>query len=123
MSTTPVSEFGPRGGWYAPYRTIHVPADLDALRGPIRGQVQLPLRLDGSARATYDLSDPRRRALLYEVVVVEAEREEDFAAWLNRDALVEAWPRLYLPRPVRAAWEARHPDLAARGAEPDVPPA
>ena len=83
--------------------------------------MQLPLRLDGSARATYDLSDPRRRALLYEIVIVEAEQDEDFAAWLNRDALIEAWPRLYLPRPVREAWETRHPVLAARGAGPDVP--
>lgn len=121
MNATPVSEFGPRGGWYAAYRTIHVPADLNVLRGPLRGKVQLPLHLDASAQATYDLGDARRRWLLYEVVILEAWRDEDFGAWLNRDALVEAWPSLYLPRPVRAAWEARHPALAARGAGPDVP--
>lgn len=90
------------------------------MRGPVTGEVQLPLHLDGSTPATYDLSDPRRRGLLYEVVILEG-REEDFATWLNRDALIEAWPQLYLPRPVRAAWEARHPVLAARGAGPDVP--
>lgn len=100
-----------------------MPADLEALRGPTIGKVQLPLHLDGSARATYDLGDPHRRALLYEVVIVEAEKDEDFATWLNRDALIEAWPRLYLPRPVRAAWETRHSVLAARGAGPDVPSA
>ena len=121
VSATPVSEFGPRGGWYAPYRTIHVVSDLDALRGPVEGKVRLPLHLDASARAAYDLADVRRRSLLYEVVILEAWKDEDFAAWLNRDALVEAWPTLYLPRPVRAAWEARHPVLAARGAGPDVP--
>jgi hypothetical protein len=123
VSARPVSEFGPRGGWYAQYRAVHLPADLNALQGPVAGEVQLPLHLDGSARATYDLGDAHRRALLYEVVIVEAEKEEDFAAWLNRDALIEAWPRLYLPRPVRAAWEARHPSLAVRGAGPDVPAA
>lgn len=120
MSATPVSEFGPRGGWYA-YRSIPVPADLDALRGPLVGRVQLPLHVDGSARSTYDLSDPRRRASMYQVVIVEAWRDEDFAAWLDRDTLIAAWPRLRLPRPVRAAWEARHPILAARVAGPDPP--
>ncbi len=121
VSATPVSEFGPRGGWYAPYRTIHVAANLDALRGPLEGSVRLPLHLDASARATFFLGDVRRRSLLYEVVILEAWKDEDFAAWLNRDALIEAWPMLYLPRPVRAAWEAHHPVLAARGAGPDVP--
>jgi hypothetical protein len=121
VSATPVSEFGPRGGWYAPYRTIHVVSDLDMLSGPLEGKVRLPLHLDASARATYDVGDVRRRSLLYEVVILEAWKDEDFAAWLNRDALIDAWPTLYLPRQVRAAWEARHPVLAARGAGPDVP--
>jgi hypothetical protein len=120
VSATPVSEFGPRGGWYA-YRSIPVPADLDALRGPLVGLVQLPLHLDGSARSTYDLSDPRRRASMYQVVILEAWQDKDFAAWLDRDALIEGWPQLRLPRPVRAAWEARHPILAARGASQAVP--
>ena len=122
VSEAPVSRFGPRGGWYA-HRVIHVPADLDALRGPTAGTAQLPLDLDASARATYDLSDLRRRDRLYEVVVVEGGSDEDFAAWLDRDLLVDAWPRLSLPRPVRAAWEARHPVLAARAAGPAVPSA
>lgn len=122
VSTSPVSEFGPRGGWYAPYRTIHVPSDLARLRGPTVGRVQLPLELDASARSVYDLSKPRRRDRMYEVVIVEGGSDDDFAAWLDRDTLIEAWPRLYLPRPVRAAWEARHPVLASRGAGPDVPP-
>ena len=120
MSVNPVSDFGPRGGWYGPHRPIQVPARLDSLRGPVSGVIALPLRLAGSTAATYDLSDLRRRALLYEVVIVEG-RDEDFAAWLNREALIEAWPRLYLPRPVRAAWEEHHPVLATRGAGPDVP--
>lgn len=72
MSATPVSEFGPRGGWYAPYRTIHVVSDLDTLRGPLEGMVRLPLHLDASAQAAYDLGDVRRRSRLYEVVILEA---------------------------------------------------
>jgi hypothetical protein len=85
------------------------------------GLVQLPLHLDGSARSTYDLSDPRRRASMYQVVILEAWKDEDLAAWLNRDALVDLWPSIHLPRPVRAKWEEQHPVLAARGAGPGVP--
>ena len=59
--------------------------------------------------------------MLYAVVILEAWREEDFAAWLNRDALIESWPRLSRPRPVRAKWEEQHPVLAARRVEADVP--
>jgi hypothetical protein len=75
------------------------------------------LELDASARSVYDLSKPRRRDRMYEIVIVEGGSDVDFAAWLDRDTLIEAWPRLYLPRPVRAAWEARHPVLAARRTE------
>lgn len=57
------------------------------------------------------------------VVLAEAGSADDLATWLNRDALLEAWPSLYLPRLVRRAWEDRHPELAARGAGPDVPAA
>ena len=120
MSEAPVSQFGPRGGWYAPYRVIHVPHDLNALHGPTAGRVQLPIELDASARATYDVSNPRRRDRMYEIVILEGGSDDDFAAWLDRDALIEAWPRLALPRPVRSEWEAQHPALAARSALPDA---
>lgn len=120
VSKAPFSRFGPRGGWYAPYRVIHVPGNLDALHGPTSGKVQLPLDLDASARVTYDLGNPRRRDRMYEVVIIEGGSDEDFASWLDRDALIEAWPRLALPRPVREAWEAAHPVLAAPGARPNL---
>jgi hypothetical protein len=122
MSTTSEDAYGPppAGGFYA-YRPIVVPADLDALHGPLEGVVRLPSHIDTSARAWYDLADVRRREMLYAVVILEAWREEDFAAWLNRDALIEWWPRLHLPRPVRARWEERHRALAGCGAGPGVP--
>lgn len=119
VSTIPVSEFGPRGGFYA-YRPIVVPADLDALRGPLEGVVRLPSHIDTSVRARYDLADPQGRRMLYAVVILEAWRDEDFAAWLNRDALIDCWSRLSLPRPVRAKWEEQHPVLAASRVEAGV---
>jgi hypothetical protein len=122
VSTTEELPYGPPppGGFYA-FRPIVVPADLDALQGPLSGVVHLPSHIDTSARASYDLADVRRRAMLYAVVILEAWRDEDFAAWLNRDALIELWPDLQLPRPVRARWEAIHPVLAARRAEAGLP--
>lgn len=121
VSTASEFAYGPPppGGFYA-YRPIVVPTDLDALQGPLEGAVRLPSHIDTSARGWYDLADPKRREMLYAVVIREAWRDEDFAAWLNRDALLEAWPRLSLPRPVRAKWEAQHPVLAAGRAEAGV---
>jgi hypothetical protein len=67
-------------------------SDLNALRGPTAGRIQLPIDLDASARATYDLSNPRRRDRMYAIVIIEGGSNDDFAAWLDRDALIEAWP-------------------------------
>jgi hypothetical protein len=122
MSTTSGYAYGPPppGGFYA-YRPIVVPADLDSLRGPLEGVVRIPSHIDTSARAWYDLADEGDREMLYRIVILEAWKDEDFAVWLNRDALVELWPCIHLPRPVRAKWEAHHPVLAARGAGPGVP--
>lgn len=104
-------------------RGIVVAANLDDLRGPIAGVHRLPLHLDSSAPTSYDFADPHRRALAYRTVLLEATSEDDLATWLDRDALVEMWPDLYLPRAVRRAWQDRHPRLAARGAGPGVPAA
>jgi hypothetical protein len=111
MSTMPQAYPPPvPGGGYA-LRTVVVVDDLDELRGPLAGNVRLPLHLDASDRALYDLGDKHRRGLLYELVLLEAGSVTDLTAWLDRDALVDLWPDLYLPRVVRAAWEARHPLL------------
>lgn len=104
-------------------RTIVVAPELSALRGPTSGIHQLPLHLDSSAPASYDFADPHRRALAYRIVLAEAAAESDLTTWLEQDTLVALWPDLYLPRPVRRAWEDRHPELARRGAGPDVPAA
>jgi hypothetical protein len=88
--------------------------DLGELGGPVAGKVRLPIHLDASDRALYDLGDEHRRALLYELVVLEAGRVADLTTWLDRDMLINLWPDLYLPKVVRAAWEQRHPMLRER---------
>ena len=76
--------------------------------------MQLPAHIDTSARAWYNLADRWDREMLYRILNLEAWRDEEFAVWLNRDGLVDLWPEIHLPRPVRAKWEAADPVLAAR---------
>lgn len=112
---------GPGRGRAVYTRPVVVVDDLGSLRGPVVGRVRLPLHLDASARAELDLADPARRRLLYETVLTEAADVSDLERWLDGDELLATWSWLYLPRPVRTAWEDRHPELRARGAGVDVP--
>ena len=107
-------------GWYA-RRGITVAEDLDRLHGPTTGASVLPLAVEASHRTAYDFGDAHQRAEAYRVVLMEAVTQDGLASWLDREELVRVWPDLYLPRDIRAAWQARHPVLAARGAGPHVP--
>lgn len=102
-------------------RRVVVAPDLEALRGPLHGQHQLPLHLDSSARPVYDFGSPRDRAQAYQLVLLEAVTTGDLEQWLQSDELLRLWPDLYLPRVVRAAWQSRHRVLAQIGAGPHVP--
>jgi hypothetical protein len=110
------------GGGYA-LRNVVVADSLDDLHGPAHGSIRLPLHLDASARHSYDLDEDYFRRLVCRLVLLEAATTDDLATWLDRDILVREWPSLYLPRVVRATWEARHAALRERGAGPSVPTA
>jgi hypothetical protein len=89
-----------------------VAPDLAGLRGPVTGTVELPLWLFWSQPDhTFDLADPDMRQWMYEIVLREAGSLEDLTTYLDRDTLIALWPRLYLPRGVRQAWEDQHPAL------------
>ena len=110
----------------APYvgyglRPVVVAADLEELRGPLSGQWRLPLHLDSSARALYDFAEPSDRRQAYQLVLLEAADPADLSCWLDAGELLRLWPELYLPRGVRGAWQARHPELDRVGAGPLVP--
>jgi hypothetical protein len=107
---------GARGRYQArPGRRAVVAASLADLQGPVHGTVTLPLRLFWSpAGRVWNLDNPGIAQSMYEHVLGQAVREEELAAWLNGEMLAEMWPRLYLPKGVRRAWEERHPSL--RGA-------
>jgi hypothetical protein len=93
-----------------------VPAALDQLTGPVRGDVRLPRALAWGPRRTFDVEDPDSRRLLYEVVVQEANSASELGEHLDQALLIELWPRLMLPWPCRRVWEDRFPELARRRA-------
>jgi hypothetical protein len=98
-------------------RRVVVAGDLADLRGPTEGAVELPLRLYWSGPSPeFDLGDADMRRWLYQIVLREAARPEDLASYLDRDTLIALWPGLFLPRPVRRAWEERHPVLRSAAA-------
>lgn len=102
-----------------PGRRVIVVTDLASLDGPIRGSVELPLRLYWSGPSpVFDLDEPYLRRWLYQIVLREASRPDDLTSYLDRDTLIELWPELHLPKGVRQAWEEQHPQLrsAAAGA-------
>ena len=102
--------------WGRRLRTVVVVDDLRSLRGPLTGVHTLPRHLDCSARHAYDFADPQWRDLAYRTVLMEAGSAQDLTTWLDRDALVQLWPQLYLPAFVRHAWQAQHPNLARAAA-------
>jgi hypothetical protein len=69
-------------------------------------EVTLPLGLNWSPRpgAVFQLSDRRRRARCYEVVLREG-TPTDILGFVDGALLVDLWPDLILPREVRDAWQ------------------
>lgn len=88
-----------------------IPEHLDELRGPSSGTVTRPSSVATSASSVFNVDNRFDRAALYQLVVSEASRD-DLAAYLNRDLLISDWSRLNLATDVRAAWEARFPELS-----------
>ncbi|HSR82586.1 MAG TPA: hypothetical protein VLM11_00210 [Streptosporangiaceae bacterium] len=98
-----------------PGRRAIVVTDLASLRGPVRGTVELPLRLSWSSTdRSFDLDQPSMREWLYQPVLREASRPDDLTGLLNQDLLISMWPDLRLPAGVRQAWEEIHPVLRTR---------
>jgi hypothetical protein len=69
------------------------------------GRVRLPLRLNWSQPGReFDLTDRRQRARVYEIVLREGSGE-DITSYIDGALLVDLWPDLVLPAPVRRAWQ------------------
>lgn len=108
------------GGWTAP---VHIPADLDELRGPTKGRVRLPIHVyssGGGPDDVFDLdTDPGTDARYS--IVMEHSTTTDVASLLDLAILRRRWPVIWLSPHVRAAWMphlghvpgAPHADAAA----------
>lgn len=96
-------------------RPVAVVADLAQLEPRNTGRTGLPLHLDGSARTTWDLSQPWARREIAQTVLTEADDPADVVRYVDRDTLTRGWADVILPRRIRDAWETAHPELAAVG--------
>lgn len=86
---------------------IMVPSHLPRLDAQAAfAVVQLPLHLNWSdAGRTFDLSDRRQRARVYEIVLREG-RPDDLLTYVDGLLLVDVWDELIVPVEVRAAWSS-----------------
>ncbi|MGR3936867.1 hypothetical protein [Streptomyces sp. BRA346] len=96
---------------YAAAKPYVLPESLAELNGPTTGNVTLPRHIDWGPRYVYDLADEADFRLMYERVIREAQTRDDLKTYLHTTPLREVWRDLFLPSPVRAAWEARFPEL------------
>lgn len=92
-----------------------VPDSLDQLTGPRTGTVELGVPINWSPKRSYDLADLDDRVSLYTTVISEASTIADLSRFLNKDLLIELWPRLRLPRYCVRRWHSKFPELAALG--------
>lgn len=91
-----------------PYAIVE---DLDQLRGPAGGVVELShsvLWAPGGGRV--DLDRPGELRMAYRAVLNEG-TVEDLVNVLNRGRLIAVWPELLLPFRVLEMWESRFPEL------------
>lgn len=82
-----------------------IPDDVDDLGvRKARGLVRLPRRVNWSRNdPTYDLSDRRQRARVYEQVLREGSAD-DVRYFIDVDEFIDLWNELVLPPAVSRAW-------------------
>ena len=97
-----------------PYERVDA---LEDLQGPDSGAVTLPVTVYWSGRRdTFDVGDPRDRRTVYQAALSNGRRDH-IEHLVNRELLVQDWPRLALERRIVDLWTQAFPELAARGRE------
>jgi len=94
-------------------RPVALVEDLTRLTTHDTGHLTLPLHLDGSTHAAWDLSRQWARLKVAETVLTEAGDPDDVVHYVDRDTLLDHWAQLALPIRIRAHWELAHPALTA----------
>lgn len=95
---------------YANTITYYAPDALTDLEGLASGVVELPRYLYWGPGKNFDLSDWDDVQRMYQPVV-RIGSAADQIEWLNRDILVNSWPKFVLPARCKALWESRFPEL------------
>lgn len=93
---------------------VVLPRSLNDLRGPLVGEVRLPIHLDWSTNPTYDLNVQRRTSTMYQTVLREALTPEDLEQHVNKRTLLKLWSHMTLPRRTRDTWESAFPNWAGK---------
>ena len=97
-----------------PYEIVD---SLDDLQGPAHGEVTLPVDVYWSGlRDTFDVGVERDRRVVYQAALSNGRREQ-IIEFVNRELLINDWPRLALDPRVFDLWAGRFEEIAARGRE------
>jgi hypothetical protein len=79
--------------------------------------VELPLHLFWSRPdRRFALADDGQLLEMYETVLLEVGVMDELTSLLNKEHLIRIWPQVY-SKPVRRAWEDRHPVLREAAAK------
>jgi transcriptional regulator with XRE-family HTH domain len=85
--------------FFVPDRLPRLPLTLALAR------VRLPLHLNWSIPGyMYDMADRQERHRVYEIVLREG-TADDIMTYVDGALLIDAWPVLVLPAPIRQGWE------------------
>ncbi len=94
---------------YADVKPISIVDSLDDLKGPVSGEIKLPLSIYwGPGDGVFSLDEPGDLLSIYQAVLSEG-KLEDLSKFLNKDILIEMWPDLSLPIRVAKMWQAKYP--------------
>lgn len=97
---------------FAQLKGFALPSSLDALEGPTwGGTIELHHSVIWAPDSqTITLSDFGQAFRAYVALINEGTQGEQ-ERWMNRDVLIEIWPRLILPDVTYEAWMTRFPQL------------
>ena len=89
---------------------VFVPADLTLLTGKITGILDPPVNLYWQP-GQLDFGTDADLRKFYSSAIRSMATAEEFAQWIDANALTRLWPQIALPATVRKAWETLHPRL------------
>lgn len=95
---------------YRNVRPRFVAESLDNLHAVLPEKVKLPLMLYWGPQKEFYPSKFADLHSIYRAVILEGQ-EKDFREWLDKDTLIEIWPKLGFPEQIAEPWESRFPEL------------